>query len=57
LAEYTSKGVPNIWVIDPRLRDISVYNDGALVKVKAERVVAMSGETEVELTRDEIFAD
>jgi len=30
LAEYHETGVPNIWLIDPRLRKVSVYSQGNL---------------------------
>ncbi len=56
LEEYERKGVPNIWVIDPRLRKMSVYAAGALNEVRADRI-ATTGEPSLELTRDEIFQD
>jgi Uma2 family endonuclease len=54
LEEYDRKGVPNIWLIDPRLRRIAVYSDGALKEVRVDRLVT-TGEPSIELTRDEIF--
>src|SRR5690349_519332 len=30
LQEYAAKGVPNIWLIDPRLEQMSVYHGGNL---------------------------
>ena len=50
LAEYDEKGVPNIWVIDPRLRKISVYSHGDLHEVR-EEVITTRGHS---LTREEI---
>ena|SRR5450432_717120 len=54
LEEYARKGVPNIWVIDPRLRTIAVYSSGTLNEVRGDRV-ATTGDPCLELTRDEIF--
>jgi Uma2 family endonuclease len=56
LEEFDRKGVPNIWVIDPRLRTIAVYSKGALNEVRSDRV-ATTGDACLELTRDEIFQD
>ena len=52
LEEYAAKGVPNIWVIDPRLQRISVYAGGNLELVKGDKISTSDG---IELTRDEIF--
>jgi Uma2 family endonuclease len=52
LEEYAAKGVPNIWLIDPRLQRISVYAAGNLELVKDDRISTSDG---IELTRDEIF--
>jgi len=54
LEEFDRKGVPNIWVIDPRLRTIAVYSSGTLNEVRGDRV-ATTGDPRLELTRDEIF--
>jgi Uma2 family endonuclease len=56
LEEFDKKGVSNIWVIDPRLRTISIYSHGTLDEVQEDRV-ATEGEPRLELTRDEIFRD
>lgn len=56
LEEYDRKGVANIWVIDPRLRKISVYSHGQLREVWDDRIVT-PGEPRIELTRQEIFKD
>ena len=53
LEEYEQKGVPNIWVIDPRLRTISVYAQGALREIREE--VIATDNPRLELTREEIF--
>jgi Uma2 family endonuclease len=52
LEEYAIKGVPNIWLIDPRLQRVSVYIDGDLELVKNDTISTSDG---IELTRDEIF--
>jgi Uma2 family endonuclease len=52
LEEYAAKGVPNIWLIDPRLQRISVYAAGNLELVKGDAVSTSDG---IGLTRDEIF--
>jgi Uma2 family endonuclease len=52
LEEYAVKGVPNIWLIDPRLQRISVYAAGNLDLVKGDTISTSDG---IELTRDEIF--
>jgi Uma2 family endonuclease len=52
LEEYATKGVPNIWLIDPRLQRISVYAAGNLELVKGAVISTSDG---IELTRGEIF--
>jgi Uma2 family endonuclease len=54
LEEYEKKGVPNIWVIDPRLKMMSVYSQGALQEIRGD--VIATGDPRLELTRQEIFA-
>ena len=56
LEEYDGKGVPNIWLIDPRLRKMAVYSSGGLNEVRGDRI-ATAGDLRLELTRDEIFQD
>jgi Uma2 family endonuclease len=56
LEEYERKGVPNIWLIDPRLCKMSVYSSGVLNDVRGDRL-ATCGEPRLELSRDEIFQD
>jgi Uma2 family endonuclease len=53
LEEYRQHGVPNIWLIDPRLRTISAYIGGDVRENRSD-VVATS-EPRLELTRAEIF--
>jgi Uma2 family endonuclease len=53
LEEYAQKGVLNIWVIDPRLRTMSIYSEGALQEIRGD-VIATS-DPRLELTRQEIF--
>lgn len=52
LEEYAAKGVPNIWLIDPRLQRMSVYIDGNIELVKGNTISTSDG---IQLTRDEIF--
>jgi Uma2 family endonuclease len=56
LEEYDRKGVPNIWLFDPRLRKMSVYSSGALNEVQGD-LIATTGDPRLELSRDEIFQD
>src|SRR4051812_48348676 len=56
LEEYDRKGVPNIWLIDPRLRKMAVYSGGVLHEVAGDRI-STTGDPCLELTRDEIFQD
>jgi len=53
LDEYEKKGVPNIWVIDPRLRTMSIYSEGALQEIRGD--VIATGSPRLELARQEIF--
>jgi len=53
VAEYQAKRVPNIWIIDPRLELLSVYRDGTLFQVQADRIA--TNDSAIELTRAEIF--
>jgi Uma2 family endonuclease len=53
LEEYTTKGVRNMWVIDPRLQTISVYSAGVLQENRGD--VIATTEPRLELTRAEIF--
>jgi Uma2 family endonuclease len=53
LEEYEQKGVPNIWLIDPRLHTMSLYSQGTLQEVRGD--VIATGNPRLELTRQEIF--
>jgi Uma2 family endonuclease len=55
LEEYTCKGVPNIWLIDPRLKRIWIYSSGDLHEVSGDIVSTI--DNELQLTRGEIFQD
>jgi len=52
LEEYAVKGVPNIWLLDPRLQHMSTYRDGSLTLVRGDRLSTSDG---IELTHQEIF--
>ncbi len=56
LEEYERKGIPNIWLIDPRLRKMAVYANGGLTEVRVG-LIATTGDPCLELTREEIFQD
>ena len=53
LHEYDAHGTPDIWVIDPRLRQISAYHAGVLKGISGDTV--FSERKEIALTRVEIF--
>ncbi|MDX1981213.1 MAG: Uma2 family endonuclease [Bryobacteraceae bacterium] len=53
LAEYEAKGVPNIWVIDPRLEQIFVFRSGSLALIQDD--ILRTADAAVELRRAEIF--
>ena len=55
LKEYANKGVPNIWLIDPRLRLMCAYRPSTLVEIEGEIISTADGA--VELSRAEIFAE
>lgn len=54
LHEYAANGTPNIWVIDPRLKGIFLYEDKTLREVQDELVTE---DPRFELTREEIFQE
>jgi Uma2 family endonuclease len=56
LEEYDRKGVPNIWLIDPRLRKMAIRSSGVLNEVRGAQI-ATTGDPRLELSRDEIFQD
>jgi Uma2 family endonuclease len=53
--EYAAKGVPNIWLIDPRMKLMWVCRPPALVEIEGDTIAVADGS--VELTRDEVFAE
>jgi len=53
--EYATKGVPNIWLIDPRLQLMWVYRPPALVEIEGDTI--STADSSIELSRAEIFAD
>jgi Uma2 family endonuclease len=55
LKEYESIGVPNIWVFDPRLREMFTFHANALQEIT--RDVIATEDPRIELTRDEVFRD
>jgi Uma2 family endonuclease len=55
LQEYAALGVPNIWLIDPRMKLMWVYRPPALVEIEGDTIAAADGS--VELSRAEIFAE
>jgi Uma2 family endonuclease len=53
LEEYGQKGVPNIWLLDPRRQRMFVYAAGVLTELTGETIA--STDPRLELTRSEIF--
>ncbi|HYW42754.1 MAG TPA: Uma2 family endonuclease [Bryobacteraceae bacterium] len=53
LKEYAATGVPNIWVIDPRLRQVFTFQGNTLQEVPGD--VIATGDPRLELTREEVF--
>lgn len=51
LAEYQAAGVKNIWLVDPRLELLPVYESGDLKRL--DKLTAADG---IELTREDVFA-
>jgi Uma2 family endonuclease len=56
LKEYSAMGVPNIWVFDPRLKQMFVFHENSLDEVNGD-IVSTVAEPRIELTREEIFQD
>src|SRR5271165_2986345 len=50
LLEYEAKGVKNIWLIDPRLQQMSVFRDGALRVISGPALTTTN--PEIQLTRE-----
>ena len=55
LEESERKGVPNIWLIDPRLQKMSVYSNGDLHEICDDVISTRDGQ--IAITREEIFRD
>ncbi len=55
LKEYAALGTPNIWVLDPRARQMFVFRGNALQEIEGDVIASES--PRLELTRDEIFQD
>jgi Uma2 family endonuclease len=53
LKEYAAMGVPNIWVFDPRLKQMFVFHGNSLQEIEGDTI--STGEPRLELTRAEIF--
>jgi Uma2 family endonuclease len=51
LSDYQSWGVPHIWLVDPGLRGLSVYRDGALIPVAAYELPEFG----VRITPEQVF--
>jgi len=54
LREYEAKGIPHIWVFDPRLKQMFQFREGSLLEVTGP--VIESTDPVLQLTRAEIFA-
>ena len=48
-------GVPNIWVFDPRTRQMFVFKERLLLEIEGDIIATES--PRLELRRDEIFRD
>lgn len=55
LKEYASKGVENIWLIDPPLRAMYAYRPPTLIEIEGDAISTVDGT--IEIPRSEIFAD
>jgi Uma2 family endonuclease len=55
LKEYAAMGAPNIWVFDPRLKQMFVFQSHSLQEIEGDTI--STGEPRIELTRAEIFQD
>jgi Uma2 family endonuclease len=54
LREYDRKGIRNIWLIDPRLKTLSVYRHPVLHEIDGETIE--TSDRQVSLFRSDIFA-
>jgi Uma2 family endonuclease len=55
LKEYEAMGAPNIWIFDPRLRQMFTFRLNALQEIPGD--VVATDNREIELTREEVFRD
>jgi Uma2 family endonuclease len=55
LKEYAAIGTPNIWVFDPRLKQMYTFQAGDLHEVTGDTIATEN--PRLELTRDEIFGE
>jgi Uma2 family endonuclease len=55
LKEYSAKGIPNIWLIDPRTQLMWTYRPPVLLEIEGDTIAAADGS--IELSRAEIFAE
>jgi Uma2 family endonuclease len=55
LQEFAAIGTPNIWLIDPRLKQMFTFHGSALQEVKGD--VIATEDPRLELTRAEIFQE
>ena len=55
LKEFATKGVPHIWLIDPRLQTLSIYRAGNLQEISADTIATC--DPKLELDRAEIFQE
>ena len=53
LEEYRSWGIPNIWIVDPATKRLSVYTEQGLQNVPSSALAGLP----FELTPSELFAD
>src|SRR3984957_1467017 len=53
LKEYAAMGVPNIWVFDPRLKQMFSFHGNSLQEIEADTIA--TGDPRLELTRSEVF--
>ena len=53
LGEYAAIGTPNIWLFDPRLRQMFTYRSGLLQLVEGDIIATEN--PRIELMRDEVF--
>lgn len=55
LKEYAAMSAPNIWVFDPRLKQMFSFHGNSLQEIEGDTIA--TGEPRLELTRSEVFQD